>query len=208
MPLAILFHFLCAQHVSDINISITRSLRLWVVLVLQAEACKTSTTQNQPHEISNTQRTESKTADVVIQQHSRKLLMMDISMSETCWAFKKWNKIASDIKLVCHSSTITIMHGPINFKIAYNLSKGILFVNIVKFLLNLLMSLFSLTGQFSVRNTAAFRLPLSCSSSLQSYSTWSIVCSPSVSAFRWPKLCASCSSMLFVFFCLSSISCM
>jgi len=28
MLLAILFHFLCAQHVSDINISIIRSLRL------------------------------------------------------------------------------------------------------------------------------------------------------------------------------------
>ena len=62
MSLAILFHLLCAQHVSDINISIIRSLRLcccitasvalfsvrcvlelwcgwfWVVLVLQAEA--------------------------------------------------------------------------------------------------------------------------------------------------------------------------
>ena len=87
MSLVILFHFLCAQHVSDINISIIRSLRLccwfttsvvlfsvrcvleiwcdwfWVVLVLQAEA-------------------------------------------ETCWAHKKWNKIASDIKLFFHSSTI------------------------------------------------------------------------------------------------------
>ena len=31
--------------------------------------------------------------------------MMDILMSETCWAHKKWNKIASDIKLVFHSST-------------------------------------------------------------------------------------------------------
>jgi len=32
MSLAILFHFLCAQHVSDINISIIRSLRLccWI----------------------------------------------------------------------------------------------------------------------------------------------------------------------------------
>ena len=64
MSLAILFHFLCAQHVSDINISIIRSLRLcwwtttsvvlfsvrcvlelwcgwfWVVFVLQASACK------------------------------------------------------------------------------------------------------------------------------------------------------------------------
>ena len=65
MSLAVLFQFLCAQHVSDINISIFRSLRLccwittlvvlfsvrcvleiwcswfWVVFVLQAEACKT-----------------------------------------------------------------------------------------------------------------------------------------------------------------------
>jgi hypothetical protein len=85
MSLAILFYFLCTQHVSDINISIARSLRLccwittlvvlflfrcvlgiwcgwvWVVPVLQAEAasaCNTGTTQNQPHQISNTQRTE------------------------------------------------------------------------------------------------------------------------------------------------------
>ena len=47
-------------------------------------ACNTDTTQTQPHQISNTQRTENKTTDVVIQQHSRKLLMMDILMSETC----------------------------------------------------------------------------------------------------------------------------
>ena len=32
--------------------------------------------------------------------------MMDILMSETCWAHKKWNKIESDIKLVFHSSTM------------------------------------------------------------------------------------------------------
>jgi len=37
---------------------------------------------------------------VVIQQNSRKLLMMDIFISETCWARKRWNKIANDIKLV------------------------------------------------------------------------------------------------------------
>jgi hypothetical protein len=79
--------------------------------VLQAEACKTNTTQNQPHQISNTQRTENKTSYVVIQQHSRKFLMMDILMSEKCWAHKKWNKIASDIKLVFHSSTIFIVLG-------------------------------------------------------------------------------------------------
>ena len=53
---------------------------------------------------------------VVIQQNSRKLLMVDILMSETCWAHKKWNKIASDIKLVSYSSTITMMHGSINVR--------------------------------------------------------------------------------------------
>jgi len=171
MSLAILFHFLCAQHVTDINISIIRSLRLcrwittlvvlfsvrcvlevwcgwvWLASVLQAEACasaccwittsvvlfsvrcvleiccdwiwlvsvlhaeaqasacNTDTTPNQPHQISKTHRTENKTTDVVIQQHSRKLLMMDILMSEICWAYKKWNKMASDIKLVFYSTT-------------------------------------------------------------------------------------------------------
>ena len=68
-----------------------------------ASACKTNTTQHQQHQISNTQRNENKMTDVVIQQHSRKLLIL---MSETCWAHKKWNNIASDIKLVFHSSTI------------------------------------------------------------------------------------------------------
>jgi hypothetical protein len=140
MSLAILFHFLCAQHVSDINVSIIWSLRLccwittsvvllsvrcvleiwcggfWVVLVLQAPDCNTNTTKTQPHQISNTQRTENKPTDVVIQQHSRKLPMMDILMSETCWAYKKWNKIASDIKLLFHSSTITMTHGPVNIR--------------------------------------------------------------------------------------------
>ena len=85
----------------------------------EASACKTNTTKYQPHQISNTQRTENKTTDVVIQQYSRKLLILDILMSETCWAHKKWNKIASDIKLVFHSSIITMMRGPINISISY-----------------------------------------------------------------------------------------
>jgi len=54
---------------------------------------------------SNTHRTKNNTTNVVFQQNSRKLLMMDILMSETCWAHMKWNKIASDIKLVFYSST-------------------------------------------------------------------------------------------------------
>ena len=113
MSVAILFYFLCTQYVSDINISIIRSLRLccwiavlvvlflfrcmleiwcgwvWVVSVLQASACNTDTTQTQPHQISNTQQTKNKTTNVAIQQHSRKLLMMDIVMFETCRVYKK-----------------------------------------------------------------------------------------------------------------------
>ena len=141
MSLAIFFHFLCAQHVSEINIPIIRSLRLFcwiitfvvlflvrcvlefrcgwvgVVSVLQASACSTHTTPNHPHRNSNTHRTKNNTTNVVIQQNSRKLLMMGILISETCCAHKKWNKIASDIKLVFCSSTITMMHGPINIRL-------------------------------------------------------------------------------------------
>jgi len=65
-----------------------------------ASTCNLDTTPTQPHRISNTHRTKNNTTDVVIQQNSFKLLMMDILMSEICWAHKKWNKITSDIKLV------------------------------------------------------------------------------------------------------------
>ena len=89
MSLAILFHFLCAQHVSDITM---------VVPVLQAAlACNTDTTPTQLHRNSNTHRTKNNKTNVVIQQNSRKLPMMDILMSETCWAYKKYNKIISAI---------------------------------------------------------------------------------------------------------------
>jgi len=145
MSLAILFHFVCAQHVSDINISVNRSLRLccwittcvvlftvrfvleircgwfWVVSMLQAETCNMDTTRNQPHQISNTQRTENNKTNVVIQQHSRKLLMTDILMSETCRAHKKWNKIASDIKLVFYSSILVSYAVSTNNKISDSL---------------------------------------------------------------------------------------
>jgi len=113
MSLAILFHFLCGQHVSNINISIIRSLWLccWITIlvvlflvrcVLEIQCGWVGITNS--------------TTNVVIQQHSCKLLMMDILMSKTCWAHKKWNKIASDIKLVFYPSTITMMHGPINIR--------------------------------------------------------------------------------------------
>jgi len=51
---------------------------------LQAPACNTDTTPTQPHRNSNTHRTKNNTTNVVIQQSSRKLLMMDILISETC----------------------------------------------------------------------------------------------------------------------------
>ena len=87
-------------------------------LIVQASACNTDATPTQPHWNSNTHRTKNNKTNLVIQQNSCKLLMMDILMSETCWAHKKWNKIASDIKLVFYSSTITIplVHGPINIR--------------------------------------------------------------------------------------------
>ena len=125
MSIVILFHLLCAQHVSDINISIIRSLRLcwWITtpvvlfsvrcvleillrLVFRLQPAKRTQPNTNRNKSSNTQRTENKTTDVVIHQHSRKLLKMDILMSETCWAHNKWNKIARDIKLVFHSSKI------------------------------------------------------------------------------------------------------
>ena len=42
------------------------------------------TTLAEPHPNSNTQQSKNNTANVVVQQHSRKLLKMDILMPETC----------------------------------------------------------------------------------------------------------------------------
>ena len=50
------------------------------------------------------------------QQHSRELLMMGIVIPETCWAYKKYNKIISGIYLVFYSSVIRKMHGPVNIR--------------------------------------------------------------------------------------------
>ena len=91
----------------------------WYLVVFVLQACRPA--KRTPPNIScnkssNTQRTENKTTDVVIHQHSRKLLKIDILISETCWAHNKWNKITNDIKLVFHLSTIAMMHGPINIK--------------------------------------------------------------------------------------------
>ena len=73
MSLVILFHFLCTQHVSDINISITRSLLLnyHISRFVLGSLCVGDLV---PLGLT----------DMVIQQHSRKLLIMDILMPETC----------------------------------------------------------------------------------------------------------------------------
>ena len=47
------------------------------------------TTLAEPHPNSNTKQSKNNTANVVVQQHSRKLLKMDILMPETCWVSKK-----------------------------------------------------------------------------------------------------------------------
>ena len=75
--------------------------------VAGASACNTDTTPTQPHQNSNPHRTKNNTTNGVKQQNSRKLLVMAILMSETCWAHKKWNKIKRDIKLFFYSSTVS-----------------------------------------------------------------------------------------------------
>jgi len=114
-----MFRTLCAHHqeVKIVLYSIWyHHTCRWPSRAQVERACKTGTTPTHPHRNSNTHRTKNNTTNVVIEQNSRKLLMMDILISETCWAHKKWNKIASGIKLVLYSSTITMMHGPINIR--------------------------------------------------------------------------------------------
>jgi len=89
------------------------SNRQQYLFLFPTSACNIDTTPTQPHWNSNTHRTINNTTNVVIQQNSRKLLMMDILMSETCWAHKKWNKITSDIKLIFCSSTTSTCFGHI-----------------------------------------------------------------------------------------------
>ena len=42
----------------------------------------------EPHSNSNLQQSKNNTPNVAVQQHSRKILRMDISMPETCWVSK------------------------------------------------------------------------------------------------------------------------
>jgi len=49
-----------------------------------ASAGSPDTTLAEPHTTSNTQQSKNETANVAVQQHSRKLLKMGIMMPETC----------------------------------------------------------------------------------------------------------------------------
>jgi len=96
MSLAILFHFLCAQHVSDINMSIIRSwgtilLNYHIGRIVLGSMCVGVSVRlgwsgirvagwSTSASVCNTDTTDT-TTNVVIQQNSRKLLMMDILMS-------------------------------------------------------------------------------------------------------------------------------
>ena len=76
-------------HWSCVHVSICVGVLLWLVGVVSvwlAEACYTDTTPTQPHRNSNTHRTKNNTTNVVIQQNSRKLSIMDILMSEIFWS--------------------------------------------------------------------------------------------------------------------------
>ena len=150
MSIAILFHLLCAQHISTVLMNyhtgrlvlsslcvgafvaagfwwcsfcrLKPAAGIWCCSFCMLKPAKRTTPNTSCTKSSNTQRTENKTTDAVIHQHGCKLLKLDILMSETCWAHNKSNKIASDIKLVFHSSTIAMMHGPINIRFTCNTS--------------------------------------------------------------------------------------
>jgi len=69
-------HWLC------VLVSMCVGVSVWlvgVVSVWQASACHTDTTPTQPHRNSNTHRTKNNKTNVVIQQNSRKLLMISLS---------------------------------------------------------------------------------------------------------------------------------
>ena len=89
MSLAILFHFLCAQHVSDINISTIRSLRLFL-----------------------------------LNYHISRVILVRYVLEFQCgWVGQQKKSQAPDDgyinvwnMLVSYSSTITMMHVPINIR--------------------------------------------------------------------------------------------
>ena len=80
-----LFHFIYAQHVSDINTSIIRSLRLfYCITTLVVCSCFDVCWSLGVAVLRWYQCIQEHTTNMVIQHESRRLLMMDVLMSETC----------------------------------------------------------------------------------------------------------------------------
>jgi len=87
-------------HVSCINKSTFRSWQLWCwTATLPTEEQLSCASAGSPysnlaelHPNSDTQQFKNNTANVEFQQHSCKLLKMDILMPETYWVSKKWSK--------------------------------------------------------------------------------------------------------------------
>jgi len=63
------------------------------ILLLRDSAGSPDTTLTEPHPNSNTHQIKNETANVVFQQHSRKLLKMGILMPETCSVFVSNNSV-------------------------------------------------------------------------------------------------------------------
>jgi len=121
MTLAILLHFLCTQHVSDINIFTIRSLRLccWITtsvvlfsvrrgFSLQHGHYSNPAAPNLQHTTNREQNDRCGNSTAQSQAPDGGYINVRNMLST------KWKKIASDIKLVFYSSTITMMHYPIN----------------------------------------------------------------------------------------------
>ena len=66
----------------------------------------------------------------------RKLLMMDILMSETCWAHKKWNKIVTSSWNICCSyrrtKSVSRWHTAVKITSFMNFARYLVFLKLIK----------------------------------------------------------------------------
>jgi len=161
MILALLCQF-TAQHVSDVNISIFRSLRLLCVLLCRLYCADLRTW----HQHTSSQHNNA--------QSSRKLLKMDVLTSETCWAVN-WHNKASVIKLVYLHSNIKMMHGPI--RIRSQLDANYFLVYLFQLLYMFRATMCSSSGELTASSQPADQTA--------THTEWKIPVSHSYSKFSW-----------------------
>jgi len=80
--------------------------------------------------------------------------MKGIVVSETYWAYKKYNKIISSILLVSYSSVITMMRGPTHTSKLSTFKMFKILESIFVSVIYLFIYLFSISIQFHIRNTS------------------------------------------------------